>query len=253
MNQSKYAFYCTGLHKSKYVGSYVCQALQKLSKPVESFCFEDTPIVYGVLAGAGDIIRKCRMARLPYIHIDNGYFKSGYPDGFYRITKNAERGYVDYMCTRSWRFQELGLVPKPMRAGELVVLCAPSELGCFATPYDKLTPKEWVQCMTAYVRSEGLSHEIVVTHKQGGEYRLPDVIDRADWVIGCSSNTIVDALMHGVRARDMAPWLPFLLPTERSLHHWEVFRADYFNRLAYHQMKLSEFTRERIENACYSD
>ena len=252
MSQSKYTFYCTGLHKSKYVGSYVCQALQKLSKPVESFCFEDIPIVYGVLAGAGDIIRKCHTARLPYVHIDNGYFKAGYPDGYYRVTKSGERVYVSTPASQV-RFDTLGIPLQPIRRGKTIVLCAPSELGCYTTPYDKLSPKEWIECITAYVRSEGLQHRIIVTHKQGGEYTLPDAISEADWVIGCSSNTIIDALAYGVRAVDMAPWLPYSLPVARSRSDWEQRRDNYFNNLAYCQMKLSEFTQERIENARYSD
>ena len=252
MSQSKYTFYCTGLHKSKYVGSYVCQALQKLSKPVESFCFEDIPIVYGVLAGAGDIIRKCRMARLPYVHIDNGYFKPGYPDGYYRVTKSGERCY-EYKSLNCDRFDKLQIELKPFHYGTVVVLCAPSELGCLSTPYDRLSPNEWIKCITAYIRSEWIDSRIIVTHKQGGEYRLADVIDQADWVIGCSSNTVIDALTMGVRAVDMAPWLMQRMPIERDMRTWEVFRAHYFNRLANQQMKLNEFTRERIENACYSD
>ena len=252
MFQSKYTFYCTGLHKSKYVGSYVCQALQKLSKPVGDFCFEDVPVVYGVLAGTGDIIRKCRMARLPYVHIDNGYFKPGYPDGYYRITKCDERSYV-YFPKNATRYQLLNVELKPFREGKTIVLCAPSELGCFVSPYSKLNPNEWIESMKAYVRSEHLKHEIIVTHKQGGMHKLHDVLSIADWVIGCSSNTVIDAMTQGVRAIDMAPWVPNLLPLRREFRTWEVMRHDYFTQLAYKQMKLNEFTRARIENACYSD
>ena len=252
MEQSRYTFYCTGLHKSKHVGSYVCQALQKLSKPVDSFCFEDIPIVYGVLAGAGDIIRKCRMARLPYVHIDNGYFRPGYSDGYYRITKCGERSYVDVPVDPQ-RFYDLDIPLLPMRRSKYIVLCAPSELGCYATPYDKLSPSVWTNCMRAYINSLGLKQKVFVTHKQGGEFKLSDLLSEADIVIGCSSNTVIDALAHGIRAVDMAPWLRYLFPTTRILSEWATIRHDYFTNLAYRQMRLCEFTRERIENVYYSN
>ena len=247
----KFTFYTTGLRKSDAVGEVI--AINSIIRDrIENFNFKDIPIVYGVLAGAGELMRKCRIARHPFVHIDNGYFNPGYLTGYYRVTHNAHRVYHSKDSDPT-RFNNLDIELSPFRAGKYIVICAPSELGCYANPYEKLSVKEWIDCTIARVRKQ-TSSPIIVTHKQGSKYTLKDVLDEANFVIGCSSNSVVEALTNGIPAIDAAPWVTNSLNYDDLVidpivpRYWTKRRQDYFYCLANNQFKLNEITQETLTN-----
>jgi len=213
----------------------VCSALHRGTgfplKMAWDFPTHETPpsIVYGILRGCGEIIRRCEKAKVDYWHIDHGYFRSGHYDGYYRITKNAlAKSYDPDQKVLGDRWELLDLPIEPWRGNK----DAPY-LFCPPTPniVSHFNLGDWE---TQTVAKYSFSRDEYKVRRKGDSEPVADAIRGSMGVVTFNSNVAVEALRLGVYAfADYGPAKRF----------WEDDdRLSLFQQLAYAQFTLDEMS-----------
>jgi hypothetical protein len=187
--------YCTGhIHSRTVMGAFAAGAGLPVVPP-------DTlraggVAVYGILRGTGPLLRQAQREQRNWIYLDNGYFKPGHYDGFFRVTCNAyqfaTRGKPD--LSRLWR---LGVDLKPWRkTGRHVLVCPPSTV--FAE-HMGVNRAEWLTNTTqVLVRRTDREIRVRIKPIDGVAVPLQDDLRECHAVVTLNSNVAVEALVAGV-------------------------------------------------------
>ena len=195
--------------------------------------------VYGILRGCGEIITACEWLKRDYYYIDNGYFKPGHFDGYYRIVKNGRQG--SYYESRSDRWERLGVDLRPWRRrGRKILVVPPSG---YVAAFDKIDSGQWSR-LVACELSRWTDRAIQFKPSKG---RMDEALEDTWCLVTYNSNAAIHALREGVPVITLgdhiaehvswsfenieSPWWP-----EREFWAWST---------AYQQYTLDEFRSGR--------
>lgn len=149
---------------------------------------------YGILRGCGDLIKECRWTGREFLHVDHGYFRRGYYDGYFRVSKNGLQELQDSF-SNGQRWQDLDLPVRPWkRSGRHIVVCP---ISGYLGEFLGIDPEKWT---SAIVREISLHTDrpIIVKHKDGEP--LSKALEDAWCLVTHSSNAAVDAIVSGTPA-----------------------------------------------------
>lgn len=187
--------YCTGhVHSKTVLGAFAAGAGLPVAPP-------DTlrgggVAVYGILRGTGPLLRQAQREQREWIYLDNGYFRPGHYDGFFRVTRNAYQ-YIDSGPPDHDRLRRLGIEIKPWRlSGRHVLVCPPSSVSA---EHLGLNRAEWLTSVTQ-ILARRTDREIRIRLKPIGGTAVPLAADLKDChaVVTFNSNVAVEALIAGV-------------------------------------------------------
>ena len=158
-------------------------------------------VMYGDAYGLRSFLDAAIMSARDWVYLDNGYFKPGHFNGFYRVTRGA------YACSgepnaitqsRLRRWQNLKLDIKPWQRGSFILVCPPGE------SYGRwrgLDLGSWLQNTIETLRAH-TDREIIVRTKPSPYERrnnpIQEALQGAHALVTYASNTATEALLEGV-------------------------------------------------------
>jgi hypothetical protein len=209
-------------------------------------------VTWGVLRGAGEIIKKAIWCGKAFFHIDHGYFLRGHYNGYYRVTPNGlsvtnaftDPAYTDFSDTRWLRIKDR-VVYKPLnRNGRNILVCGPSSYFADNFPWLKLNADGWVQEVVKELAS--WTDRPIIARQKTDNVKFSEAIQDAFCVVVHSTNAALEAMQHGVPAIALGPslcdvlgWGYTSLETP-EYSHFEAVRHRLFSVLANYQFTLEE-------------
>lgn len=219
---------------------------------------KDIGVFFGVSDTTKEVFDRQRDNNLPWIYIDNGYFKpriSQYEAGdkkpFYRATYNALQ-MNKIIDTTEERWERLGLeLNEPKPRGDEILFCPPHDLFCRLVLGIDNHLQYRDRCMALLQQYTDRPINVRVKPRWAEEEPPPLVEDfaKAHIVVTVLSNVAVEAILYG---------LPVLLLDDRSAAHplttqvenietpylWTYPMAyDWACNLANHQWTLEEMRK----------
>ncbi len=202
-------------------------------------------IVHGILRGCGEIIKACEWIDRDYYHIDHGYMKRGYYDGYFRVSKNGLQ--ADWWSDENAekypadRFRSMGVKPTPWKKNGTHIVFAP--IATAVANLRGIHPGEW----NGVVRDEikrWTDRPVVVKEKQS-DVPIGEALKDAWCLVTYSSNTAIDAILAGIPTVVLGP--SAAEPVSWGLSDIEVPHypdiEPWLNWLAYQQWTLEEMKR----------
>ncbi len=183
--------YITDHEISRVIISAAAEGLGVEPHLASSMAWSPEPsLVYGILRGCQDIIRKCRAINMEWWHIDLGYFGRGHYDGYYKLSRNGLQASGDI---ESPGIREIPS-PEPWKSGTgPIVICPPTTLFALNHPYEKLDENDWTDSVRRAIESVTDRPTLVRDKKSHDGTPLGD-----PWcVVVHSSNIAIDALIAG--------------------------------------------------------
>jgi hypothetical protein len=152
---------------------------------------------YGNLRGLKPILDRAIAEGREWIYADNGYFRPGHYNGYYRVTRNAYQ-HDGGGTANPDRWQALGKHIKPWkRSGKFVMVCPPSAGLAQLRGFDAGL---WLADTLAQLKAF-TNRELVVRAKPAKgkpTVQLWDSLRGCHALVTHSSNTAVEALLFGV-------------------------------------------------------
>lgn len=222
----------------------VAEGLDRKPEIAASLAWKPEPaIVYGILRGCADIIRKCTYAGLDWWHIDLGYWGRGHFDGYYRLSRNGFQDPPTNCAPATARIELPELLPWKDGKGPIVI-CPPTLAQVTWHPTLILDPEDWTRTVEDYIRSV-TNRQVVIRSKTDINNPLPD---DPYCVVTYASNIAVDALRHGTPAISLGPGiLNAYSPPLSDINDPDVIRIPdrelLFKELSWGQFTLDEFRR----------
>lgn len=205
-------------------------------------------ISYGILRGSGDVFYKAQCEGYDWYNIDNGYFKPGHFEGYYRISRgNTQAKFNPALATDDTRWKELGLEIKEWKDNEdgPIIICPPTPAVC---QFFSIDQNLWIMRTVAKFK-QNTNREVIVRHKDDPR-PLDDMLDKAFCVYTFNSSVAWLALLNGVPAITdnfcvVKSWNNLTIDDVNSdLKRFD--RKELFNFMANTQFTLQEF-RERYD------
>ena len=161
------------------------------------------PVVYGILRGCDQVIKRAEWIGRPWLHIDHGYFQRGHFEGFYRISRNGLQagGWSEADNTAPARWMNLRMRVKPWRAAgtHIVVVPPTGPVGSFYG----IDAAAWLSVVMDEL--DRLTDRPVRVHTKSDETPFRMVLRDAWAVVGFNSNALVAALLDGVPVFTLGP------------------------------------------------
>jgi hypothetical protein len=157
---------------------------------------EGPAMVYGILRGCGDILHQCEWIGRPWYHMDNGYFRRGHYEGYYRVTKGGlQYARIDKTATPH-RFEALKVPVKPWNRGGNHIVITPLS-GGMASHWlpPGLDERRWLELVVEEL-ARHTDRPIVVKDKGTGS--IEEALTGAWCLVTHSSVSVIDALCRGV-------------------------------------------------------
>ncbi|HYH39914.1 MAG TPA: hypothetical protein VD860_16960 [Azospirillum sp.] len=151
--------------------------------------------MYGCLRGLRPTLIQAQREGRRWLYLDNGYFRPGHYDGYYRVTRDALQHDGSGTATPH-RWERLGLSIAPWRAGGgHVVVCPPSDIFAGLMGFDA---RRWLaNTLDTLLRHTDRDVRIREKTKKPGRPLAADLAGA--WaLVTHSSNAAVDALLAGV-------------------------------------------------------
>lgn len=222
----------------------VSEGLKRKPEIAASLAWKPEPaIVYGILRGCADIIRKCSYSGLDWWHIDLGYWGRGHFDGYYRLSLNGFQNPPSSHAPAKARTPLPDLQPWKPGKGP-IVLCPPTLAQVTWHPLLIIDPEEWVRTVEKYLHTV-TDKPIVVRAKTDMNDPLPD----DPWcIVTYASNIAIDALRHGTPSISLGPGiLNMYSPPITEIDNLDAIRMPdrelLFKELSWGQFTLDEFRR----------
>lgn len=195
-----------------------------------------TPVIgYGILRGCGDVFNHCERMGIPWFNVDNGYFKPGHFDGYYRISFRGTQQRFDRRWAKNGnRFNQLGIELLPMRNdGNSVLVVPPTEA---VADFFGFSVSRWVSATIQSLKYNNNKH-IVVRHKTEAT-PLDQQLNDAYQVVTFNSGVGWEALRRGIR----------VVSSKYSTIGTAdgVDRADIFKFMANNQLTLEQIAKGDI-------
>lgn len=152
---------------------------------------------YGNLRGLGELLELAKRDGREWYYGDNGYFRPGHYEGYYRITKNAEQ-HAGAGGAGPERWEKLGKQILPWKkGGRFIMICPPGEKYAELHGFNRA---RWLAETTAAIRRH-TDREIVERSKpkkgEAGSSLWASLRD-CHAMVTHSSNSAVEALLYGV-------------------------------------------------------
>lgn len=196
---SAFTCYCTGhVHSRMVLGAFAAGACLPVAPP--ETLRDGGVAVYGILRGGGHLLKQAQAANRNWVYLDNGYFRPGHYDGFYRVTRDAYQRVraVGTFEPDFERWRKLGISMKPWQTnGRHVLVCPPGPEFAAHLGIDR---GEWLLDVTQALRA-ATDREIRVRVKPAkGRPGVPLAADLENChaVVAYNSNVAVEALLAGV-------------------------------------------------------
>jgi len=152
---------------------------------------------YGNLRGLKPLLDQAQREGRDWYYGDNGYFRPGHYDGYYRVTRNAEQHDGTGGASPA-RWERLGKTLLPWkRGGRSIMLCPPGE------KYAELhgfTRAQWLADVTATLAAS-TDRQIIERSKPGdpdARKSLWSALRDCHALVTHSSNSAVEALLFGI-------------------------------------------------------
>ena len=177
----------------------------------------DVHIGYGILRGMDKVYRECERQGKPYFIVDNGYWKPGHYDGYYRISLNGTQQTTNFPAPDYERWERLGLEIKPVRdidPTKPILACPPSEAVMKFYP----DARNWFA-----------PHGAVIRRKGDGEF---DGFENYRSVSTYNSSMGWKGLLNGVSCVSSGGIM--------ASHPYYAYRIDLFATMAALQFTLDE-------------
>lgn len=212
----------------------------------------NTPsIAYGILRGTSEAFAHSQKNGLEWWEVDNGYFKRGHFNGYYRVSRNGLCATYDDTKTQQLtddRFKVLNITIKDW--------CNPSDgfiLVCPPTPaieqFYGMEQDGWLKSTLAYLALYS-ERAVKVRPKDVNSIPLSDDLRGAYCVLTFNSNVAVDALASGI---------PAITSPVHTIFGWNGLKVEdvatkdirigdrqrLFNFLAHCQFTLGELEQKR--------
>jgi hypothetical protein len=151
---------------------------------------------YGNARGLKPLLDRCILEKRDFLYLDNGYFKPGHFNGYFRVTRNA------YMHDGSgiakphrWRALDKMILPWKRNA-DFVLVCPPNPVYASLRGFNAAL---WLN-ETQRVLKEATDREIRIRLKPGkaNSEPLSQALRGCHALVTHSSNTAVDSLLAGV-------------------------------------------------------
>lgn len=232
--------YVTDHQHSRVVMAAVAEGVGKPWRDASDVSWRPEPaIVYGILRGCGNIIRRCHLSGIDWWHIDLGYFGRGHYEGYYRLSHNAmQTEWRRYTSERT----NIPDIEDWREGGDHILLCPPTSSFSFFHPIERLSEEEWVDAVSSAIKRR-TDRPIVVRNKgDDGEIGNP-------WcVVVHSSNIAIDSLIKGIPAIALGEsvvqeWGPSILDISDYDELRSHDRKALLRCLSWHQFTLDEFRR----------
>lgn len=154
----------------------------------------DPVYVYGVLRGCTQIIQDADENSTGYYHIDNGYFRRGHFDGYYRISKNNTQAEYRDLKLPGDRWEKLNVSVSDWRFNPsgYIIICPPSR--AMAEFYD-IDVEKWVDNI-----KKSKPNNIYRVRSKDSNISLKDELRGARCLVTYNSNAALEALVVGVPA-----------------------------------------------------
>lgn len=203
-------------------------------------------VTYGNLRGLKPLLDKARAEGRQWIYIDNGYFKPGHFEGYYRVTLNAYQHDGSGKAGVE-RLDALGIRIRAWRTGgTFVMVCPPSAKFGELHGFDA---GEWLK-RTLTILKKHTDRKIIIRAKPGKAHKarpFREQLDGCHALVTHSSNVAVEALVEGVpvfctaSCAALAMGSDDLTQIERPVYHTE--REQWARNLAANQWTLDEMRR----------
>lgn len=229
---------------SEVVGTAFAQGCGGRLKPTGQL-FAGPAVVHGILRGCDDIIRKCEWLQRDYYHIDHGYMRRGYYNGYFRVSKNGLQAdwWSDDNGSRypADRFRTLGILPVSWRRGGTSIVFAP--IASAIADLRGINAGDWNRSVRDEIR--GWTDRPVIVKEKQSDIPIGEALKDAWCLVTYSSNTAIDAILAGIPAIVLGP--SAAEPVSWSFSDIECPRypetGPWLNWLAYQQWTLEEMKR----------
>lgn len=219
-------------------------------------------VVYGILRGGATVMGELYKREDPFWFIDNGFFKPGHFDGYYRIAKNSLQPEYRELDLPSNRLKKVLPILSPWSYDEngYVLLCPPTEVS---SSFHGFSSEIWEKKATNIIQSFSGPELFIKVRKKDDVDAQPLIFDLkgARCVLTFNSNVAIQALARGIPAicdsLNLIPFEPLskcysvvksynkltIEELQKSPKKLECDRLKLFTFLSYCQ-----FTLEELEN-----
>lgn len=161
-------------------------------------------VTYGALRGLGELLRDAQREGRGWLYLDNGYFRPGHYDGYYRATLNAYQHDGTGNASPA-RWERLGKQILPWRTGgRSVMICPPGEVYAGLRGFNAA---QWLADTLATLKQHTDRPIVVRSKPKKGEKGEPLWTSLRDChaLVAHSSNSAVEALQFGIPVFCTAP------------------------------------------------
>jgi hypothetical protein len=194
-------------------------------------------VVYGLLRGCGDIVRACDWVGRTFFHVDNGYFRPGHYEGYYRVTENAFQKPPEGVFP-SDRWERVGTDLRPWRRdGKFILIVPPSP---FVAAWQGIDIPRWVATVHDEIQRY-TDRQVRVKPEKG---RMDEALRNCWTVVTHNSMAACHALREGVPVITLDPDHvagPVSWDFPDIDQPWWPEREPWAHGVAYQQWTLDEF------------
>lgn len=212
---------------------------------------QHTPAIsYGILRGTSAAYATAQNNGLDWYELDNGYFRRGHFDGYYRISRNGltvsyDRKLADHLNFDRWR--SLGFVIRDWvenRDGHFLV-CPPTDA---IEQFYGLEAGQWEINTVRELSKHG--RMIKVRRKDAGQVPLSDDLRGCFCVVTFNSNVALDALLEGIPAvtsefHPVHSWNGISIDNINERNLYAADRLSLFKYLSHFQYRLEELEKPK--------
>lgn len=222
-------FYDTGHELSRRMAGFVGLPVRS----IKGFDYVETPVVYGVLRGAGDIIKNCWATDRDFYHIDNGYLGKRGID--YRISLNNL--YAKYNPSLKLKAKyKFNIEDRPR--GDKVLIIPPTDAMAWMA---NTTVDDWLKDITFKIKKH-TDREIIIRQK-GTLVPLEKDLNKANSVVAqYSTRVATDAALRGIPVHMTDGHLSCVSFKMSDIDNpkIEFDRKDFFNFISNCQFNIDE-------------
>lgn len=159
---------------------------------------------YGNLRGLKALLDRAIAEGRDWYYADNGYFRPGHYDGYYRVTRNAYM-HDGHGTAAAARWEKLGKRIMPWKkGGRFVMVCPPGDVYAQLRGFDA---GAWLTGTLAALKRSTARPIVVRSKPKKGELQVPlwKSLEGAHALVTHSSNSAVEALLFGIPVFCSAP------------------------------------------------
>lgn len=224
---------------SQYISRIVSSGFNCELRKIENYTEDTDAIMYGILRGCSEVMKKSQEINRNYVNIDHGYFTNREKNPYFRLTRNARHYSYKLLDWPDDRFKSHNLTIKEYNTtGNDIIILPPSS---FWGQYSKIDYKKWTDNVLSLLKNK--TDRTVIIKEKNGVKPLSEYLKTAYVLIHYSSMGSVEALLEGIPVITLGPSFLYDYTTNTldDIENIKLFdRQKLFNNLAYNQFNLNE-------------